>query len=86
MIAMVEKVLLHQRAAAMEFLALGDLVFGPKSGQNVAVQQSGTSFAASALGGLICLILQVLKLCQVGVKLRSSINSACFETFDKQER
>ena len=55
--------------AAMEFLALGDLVFGPKSGQNVAVQQSGTSFAASALGGLICLILQVLKLCQVGVKL-----------------
>ena len=43
----------------MDFLALGEHVIGPKHADSLT-QARGTSFAAPAIGGLICLILQAV--------------------------
>ena len=56
----------------MDFLALGDNVYCPKCKSAEMIMGSGTSFAAPALGGLICLIIQALESCKAlpaGVKL-----------------
>ena len=52
----------------MQFLALGEKVYGPECGGCVT-KASGTSYAAPALGGLICLLIQVLKSCKVDKEL-----------------
>ena len=43
----------------MDFLALGEHIIGPNLVDSLT-QSSGTSFAAPAVGGLICLILQAV--------------------------
>ena len=49
------------QGSAMDFLALGDQVYVPLKGSRSFESHTGTSYAAPALGGLICLILETLR-------------------------
>ena len=49
------------KSKRVDFLALGNNVIGPFTGESCNKLKKGTSFAAPAIGGLICLVLEAVQ-------------------------